>query len=379
MKHSKLFLRMIILTITLISYKLSSAFAQVTELSPVQVLQQNCNPTDEVVGRLQFSQDGQYLLANWPPYDVRAWDVKTGTRVATLTNDKVNPARWFTISSNNKYVVMWEIPGVSVLWDTFSGQKIRTFPAQNVKSASFSPDGSSVLVSGMNHTLWKLDSNSEPIDFSVSGEYGEYAEFSTDGTLILTQNDSGRSLPKAHIWDVKTGNLLYTFERTYEAHFSPDSKYIWLDGVDGNILVHTGGFSNAYSFDQVLRHWVFSPDSKYLLGSDFQSTLQTRDVKTGKLLYTLTEQRGIPRGVFFLDEKTVLYVDSLPRESLDTKFSVRDITTGVELRQITFQFPLRCIEDFAVAPDGKYLAMASIDAIISTWDVETGKQVHQYR
>jgi hypothetical protein len=108
------------------------------------------------------------------------------------------------------------------------------------------------------------------------------------------------------------------------------------------------------------------------------------DVEKGKLLHefeaispaAFTVIGAFPTGKSIMLAKTT---DETPKPV--TVFSVRQIESGTELYKVTIGMIVQDMQSFAISPDGKYLGIGSnspYSSAVTTWDIQTGKLLHQY-
>src|SRR5258708_6594912 len=382
-------------------FRIGTVSALVFSIAPIQVVhsenkqnfkdfsslmaQPSCRPPDGDVTNPTFTSDGKYLVGDWPPKSIRVWNANTAEVVSTVSDTVVDYARKFAISADHKFLITWDNPGESILWDFVSGTKLRTLFStpqtnQEILTVAFAPTGHLVLISTPGgHHLWNPDLGSDSIVLASVGEFGISSEFSPDGSLILTQSESLHELPKIRLWDVKTLKLTHTLEGINEAHFSPDGSYILAYSVDGPVVLHAATLNLIYRLDGTPRNWRFSPHSKYLLADEGQEAVILWDVVEGKALHKFTEKIGIPFAAFFPEEKTILFAqDSAEEPESKTTFSIRDIESGRELRTFTISPSLDAMQNLVLSPNGVYLVVASSNGILTAWDTQSGKPIHQY-
>jgi WD40 repeat protein len=140
--------------------------------------------------------------------------------------------------------------------------------------------------------------------------------FSADGTRLATASTDAT----AKIWDVKTGELVFTLSghtsAVVDIAYSPDgrkiatgsgdaSAKIW-DATTGRELFTLTGHSAE------LRPVAFSPDGKFLATGSGDNTAKIWDVETGQEVLTLPGSQGAVYGVAFSpsDDGAYLLVSS---------------------------------------------------------------------
>jgi WD40 repeat protein len=267
----------------------------------------------------------------------------------------------------------------------------------------------------------------DPKDGHKAGVIG--IAFSPDGTRIATASDD----KTAKIWDAGTGRVLLSKEHTAPLSavaFSPDGTQVATASVDKTIIwnAHTGDvlptvlghtapisgvtFSPngkllaTASWDKTTKVWdtmaggnpvwvfqadapvsgiAFSPDGTVLATASEDVTtrderlrflsplarLMIWDVRTGRLVSSLTKLPGLISGLAFSPDGTRLATAS------EDKAMIRDAGTGeVLLPPLTGH--TAPISGLAFHPDGTLLGTAGTDKTVKIWRVSDGELVHTF-
>ena len=186
----------------------------------------------------QFSPDGSRVVTASDDKTARVWDGATGKCLATLAGheDRLTRARF---GRNGTRVVTASWDRTARLWDSATGECLTTLAGHEkyVASAEFSPDGKWVVTAtfcmptrvwdaSTGKSLATLRSPHDIVDDSDMGVDGNWAEFSPDGTRIVTAS----SADPARVWDAATGECLATLTGQdgwiWSARFSPDGNRI---------------------------------------------------------------------------------------------------------------------------------------------------------
>lgn len=347
-----------------------------------------CHVDEGAIWNIAFSADGQYLSADWPLHSVRIWDVPTRALLATLTDPVIDPMELFAFSPDNKYLITGGNAGVVILWDIRSGEKIRTFSSpqkvRTILSLSISPDGRSIMATypAIGHLLWNVTSGVEEMHLAEDGSV--FSQFSPDGTLLLTQLELG----PIQLWDRKSAQLLHTFDidrlgtdagPVSRGMFSPDGRFVLIPRPDGTTVADVKTYRTVRTLGVATSTWQFSPDGRYLLARKQPGTVFVWDLERGALVHEFPalSPLGYPVVVAFLNSQTIfLAKDSVGTPRPQTIFSVHDLASGDERREVSITMRYQDILRFAISPDGRYLALSSQDpSTLTLWDVEQGKQL----
>lgn len=179
------------------------------------------------------------------------------------------------------------IENIAELWDTQTGEHVRTFSGHSAQvwSVKFSADSQSLLTSSSDGTarLWNVQTGQEIRQFRGHSSAVTSAVFSPDEKTIVTSSFD----KTVRLWNTQTGETLRTLttrDQVWDTVFSPDGAYI--AATDGNLIqlwdAQTGQLAHTFQghTDTVIR-LAFSPDSSRLLSSSRDNTLRLWDVKTG--------------------------------------------------------------------------------------------------
>jgi WD40 repeat protein/DNA-binding SARP family transcriptional activator len=155
---------------------------------------------------LDFSPDGSELAVptGYEPFgasensksgiDVRDW--RSGRRVAFLPMDNVREA---TFSPDGSLLVGGQLDGTATIWSTEDWTRARQLAGHSgfVLKAAFSPDGRTLATSGSDGTviLWDVASG-ERIGSALPGDANRWvsAAFSPDGKHLFAVYDNGRAI-----------------------------------------------------------------------------------------------------------------------------------------------------------------------------------------
>jgi predicted NACHT family NTPase len=218
------------------------------------------------------------------------------------------------------------------LWDTTTGQGIRTFLGhdEQVLDIAFSPDGRWIASGAGDNTvrLWDVATAEQVHKFEGHPVFS--VAFSPDGQWIA----SGNIDRTVTLWDVATGQALCDFE---------GHKGIAID-------------------------LAFSPDGTRLVSGDSDGRVRLWDVRTGELIQSLEGTIMPPCFAFTPDGSRIATATE------DRTIKLWDVRTGQQIRP-GFVGNTATIAGLAFTPDGKRLASVSKDGTVKFWDVESRQEV----
>ena len=242
-------------------------------------------------------------------------------------------ARSLDRNPNNERAAIW-------LYDTISHQgEVRQDCAtavlkheEEIRSASFSPDGTRVVTASRDKTARVWDAaTGKPIGEPLRHEViVTSASFSPDGTRVVTASWD----KTARVWDAATGKPI------------------------GEPLRHEGGVANA----------SFSPDGTRVVTASWDKTARVWDAATGKPIGEPLRHEGEVNNASFSRDGTRVLT------AIDDKTArVWDAATGKPIGE-----PLHHEGDIISAsfsPDGTRVVTASRDKTAQVWDASSGKPI----
>ena len=310
----------------------------------------------DAIESIRYSPDGKVILIKSD--HIRVFDVATGTNV---TPDEDFEGQSIDLGPDKQYIV--SDTSRVMLVDAASGKE-RAIPKTPVRTAAFSPDGSSVAacgsMQGLDKTCWifRLPSlealRSLPPNRNVVGAM----TYSPDSRFIATS-----SAGIVRIFEVATGDevgRVANQQNDTAVLFSPDSSYV---------ATAQGGIY-ALSRDHLLTvqrighaHVALSGDGRYLARP---GQLQVFETSTGSQIFQGTETAS----VVALSDRG----DYVATETNSGDLSVFEVQSG---RQIVHQTYGRGITPVVVfSPDGKLLA-SSFGAAVRVLDL-SGKELQEF-
>jgi len=216
---------------------------------------------------LAFSPDGSRLAALAEKQSVKIWDTNSGQLLRTLSGENGNIYS-VAFDLDGKRLVTTSADGTAIIWDAITGQELITIivPDYAMYGAIFTPDGRR-LITGSDDAIarfWDLDAIpakelfSLSFDYSTEGPPGAFA-FSPDGKYLAF----GAGVI-AKVWDFAA------------LQANPSAKPLFtLFGHQNNI-----------------NSLVFTPDGSRLVTGNADGTAKVWDAATGQELFTLAGGSG---------------------------------------------------------------------------------------
>jgi WD40 repeat protein len=259
-----------------------------------------------------------------------------------------------------------------------------------VYSVHFSADGQRVLTGGADGTvrLWDATAGTSLLTLKVCDDQADWPTgvLSSDGRKVLTVVrpeslaigywDSGSvqlhnsaagdvlvSIPDRHAVDAALSN---DGRKIVTAGFSPTVR-IW-DALTGTPQVELSGH------EQRVVSASFSANDKWILTGSWDGTARVWEAATGRSLAVLQSPEGVDFAVFTPDGTHVVTLGSH-----DKVLRLWDWVTAPGSSSVVSCGQEGSIQDSAVSPDGKWLAIASTDKTARIWDIAGGKCRHVLR
>jgi WD40 repeat protein/tetratricopeptide (TPR) repeat protein len=382
-----------------------------------------------LVKRASFSPDGRYVVtASWDR-TAQVWRVATGGRVGLPLrhDDQVVRA---TFSPDGQRVLTVGMDKTARVWNAFTGAAVSPPLRHNgeVTHAAFSRDGKGLLTASSDETvrLWDLEFAHQRIvpTLQAPGDGLQAIAVSPDGSRFLGKNavlrpkypavlaccpqagfpaslpwaalvlNGDQSIPAqkllttARVWSLTTGKpltpLLNHPVPVDYGLFSADGRRVltvgmpkegratlWLwDADTGQAL--TGPLVPPRTLKQV----VFSPDGRRVVTVSsfpvFGGAAHVWDTRTGRLACPpLGHGKPILSASFGGDSRRL--VTTAPRDP-GGPVRVWDVAGGRQVATLRY-LDWHSVRHASFSPDGRRLALSSLDGTVHVWDLAAGDRV----
>lgn len=311
-----------------------------------------------------FSPNGKILAAAGNANDIHVWNLSTGKKIAKLPWERGNfySAIRLAYTPDGKTLIAGQRFDSKIgLWDVASGKKRQELDAKGgpIYCFALSSDGSLLATGGRQGgaPLWDVKTGQLIRKLPTeSGKGCTEVAFSSDGKcLAAVESDLISSEPKdrncIHIWDIAADKELYRFNggsRLGNVVYSRDGKTLIVAALGAIRLLDLSTWKEVGPTAGALDY----------LGPGFSSNMLSADGST--LAYLRHSD------VNFWDTKASRKVSAIEIRFWDMRAS-RELRSAIE-----FDCFFGCIS-FALAPDGRTLAVCDDQYAINLWDVRSGK------
>jgi WD40 repeat protein len=259
------------------------------------------------VRSVAISVDDRFALT-YGDTTMRLWDAATGKQIHSFPGYE-----FAAISRDDRLVATGGTHNEAELWDAATGKQIRSFIGPHTDSkdeevrlldadvwaVALSPDGRTVLTgsggifdrSDFAARLWDVASGRLIRTFIGHTSSILSATFSPDGSSVLTGSDDNT----ARLWDVATGQQIRVFkghtERVTSVAFSPDGRSVLTGSWDNTARLWDAATGQQIRIFAGDTNWItsvaFSPDGRHVFTGSSDTTTRLWDAASGKQLATL--------------------------------------------------------------------------------------------
>lgn len=378
------------------------------DLSTGEILRDFYGHSEEIYD-LAFMPDGKQFLSASADNSIRLWDVETGLDVYRFDGHK-DAVKDLVLLPDKRQLVSWSLDNTVRIWDLQNASQIKAFMGHpvGVNGVAVSPDGKLIASGDVENGLYLWDAESGEILHQFSGaQFTHRISFSPDGSSILVSALNG-----LYAYDVIAYELLWSRTETgfTDAQYSADGKSVFATafnqvsggiyflnaetgevissfnntapvlsgdfvGDSGNALFTAGtqmclwdGTSSQISYciaehDADIWQVRSNADGTRAITASYDGSVGLWDTATGDEIHRFIGHSAPVLSVWFSpDEKSILSA------SADGSIRIWNIETGEELRRINWTAD---IWSAMFMPDGETVITGSEDGLVSLWSIKT--------
>lgn len=308
----------------------------VWDIESRSILRRISSDTRIVFDESTLSPDGQLLAISDVTGQIRVFPVDGDAPAQTLVVG--SRALNLSFTPDGTHLAYISEFGELAIFDLSSGEISRTFPKIDntvFTSMSFNTSGTTLVLGGAsgNITIWEIESDALPQQFTGQGTAIDYVLFSLDERVIISRSFMGNSVlywdrsngeiidqsepvtmvlgdirlnrdntlivmtdettERASLLDANTWELLHTFgdeaHPAVRANFSADSQEILTAGLDGTVTVWNAADGSIIRSFMTVPYLdaIFSDDSVYLVTNHDDNIWTLWDMSTGTQVWSM--------------------------------------------------------------------------------------------
>ncbi|UII28119.1 caspase family protein [Fulvivirga maritima] len=356
-----------------------------------------------------ITPNGKYLLTGSKDNTIKLWDFESGREIRTYFGHTA-PVRDLEITSDALHFISGSEDGTAKLWEIVSGKIIRSYetPKTQLNKVAISNDDQLLFTGGYSWKgyIWNLQSGDTIRSFRTDSDhsmgYGISAAFSKNGKYLAIGNDNNTTT----IFDVESGEQLGENQPqdhscagcATKVQYSSDGKLLLMAPNRGPIQIQSLETNEGFIINTNLPHYEgvdinFDNSAILALGED---SLKVYRWPQKTLLYAIPLNYKEPAtdAVFSPDGEHVIVVSD------DQSINVYDALTGLLIKKMggylvnqdkggldydpnsRWDYYIKKYtdlkNDFAISPDGNYLAKGKIGNVVRLWDIKSGTLIREF-
>ncbi|MBL3654678.1 caspase family protein [Fulvivirga sediminis] len=389
----------------IITFLLGCAYKSMSQQLETVIQRGHYGPIKSVA----FTPNGKYLLTGSKDNTIKLWDFESGREIRTYFGHTAT-VKDIAITSDGLHFVSGSEDGTAKLWEIVSGKIIRTYetPKTQLNKVALSNDDQMLFTGGYSWKgyIWNLQTGDTIRSFRTDADhsmgYGISADFSKNGKYLAIGNDNNTTT----IFDVQSGEQMGQNQPknhscagcATKVQYSQDGQLLVMAPNRQPIQIQDLETNEGFSIDTQLPHYEaidiqFDNSAILILGED---SLKVYEWPQKTLLYAiaLEYEKSATDAVFSPDGKQIVIVSD------DQSINIYDAFTGQLIKKMggylvnqdkggldydpnsRWDYYIKKYtdlkNDFAISPDGKYLAKGKIGNVVRLWDIKSGTLIREF-
>ena len=316
--------------------------------------------------------DGERVLTASSDGTVAIWETSSGQKIRTLPGRRENFA-YAAFSPDGQRVATTTDQNSVILWDAETGQRLVAFVGhtEEVLCLAFCPKCNRLVTGSGDQTARIWDTATGKSIHILRGHTGTVSSvaFDSTGSCVLTGSHDNT----AALWDSATGTRQRVFGKSHKRlvtsiAFGPDSKHFAVGSVGGVTVWAVDGNEPLWTRDTLITPFslAFSPDGKELLTGGL-TEVQLWDSATGNPLAPPQKPEKDQFGVAFSPDGRRFLTGGADHAAV-----LWDRATGEKVQE--FRGHADAVNSLAFSPDGRQLLTAngsflSASGSVLLWDL----------
>ncbi len=283
-----------------------------------------------------FDPSDQMIVSAGDDMKVILWDANDNSLPIYIFDTHQTEVRSASFSPDGSRVISVDKSGVCKIFNTSNGAEEHSFSPDGTKPlwfAEYHPSGDYYLTGGNGGAVkvWDSETNEFVKEFDIAGWVNQFA-INSDGTRILIVDILRK---EATVWDFDSGNMLFTLKHSSQANLPLNSgtfnnfsgeEYMLTSGDDNSAIMWNSNGDSINVFKEhtnSVRTAMFNFDGQRVITSSWDNTakiwnLDERDLQmdTSDCVFTITKMNYESKDLVFDGTYLGSYKDTILNDAI---------------------------------------------------------------